>query len=159
MKIGGDDGKASKKFLRLFRSLRLITEECSRVALLLNGGAHAVGMGILIICTYVSIRFHGVLSICLGWTGLNVTTILVFFVMKQGNINCSSKKSMKMVLQRPAALHQAGKESEGKWLQREVRSVQELRMRMGSLFFYDKALVVTTFDIILQNIVNLLLLS
>ena len=115
-------------------------------------------MGISIICGYAAIRLHGVLSVCLGWTGMNITIVLAAFIPALGNTNCSSRKSIKMIRQRPAVLQRAGKETERKWLEREVRCLQDLRMRMGSAFFYDKGLVVTTFEIILQNIVNLLLL-
>ena len=123
-----------------------------------SGGAHAVAMCISIICTYSAIRLHGVLSISLGWTGLNITMILATYVSTLGNINCSSKSSIRMARQRPVVLHKVGKDVEGKLLQREVRCLQEIRIRMCSVFFYDKTLVVTTFEIILKIVMNLLLL-
>ena len=144
--------------MHLFRSLALITKEYSRVALLNNAGGHGVSICIAITCVYAAIRFNGMLSITLGVIGMNITTVFAAYVTTVGNINWSSKKSVTMVRQQPAALHRAGKDIESKWLQREIRCLQDLRIQMGSVFFYDKALVLTTFEIILQNIVNLLLL-
>ena len=156
--MDGHHGEASQKFLRLFRSLRLITEELSRVATFGYGGAHAGLMIISLVCTYGAVRLQGMLAFSLGWTGLNITIFLVILVGTLGNINSSSKRSIELVRQRPAVLHSAGKDLERKWLQREALALRDLRIRMGSAFFYDKTLVITTIEIILQNTVNLLLL-
>ena len=98
------------------------------------------------------------ISLSLGWIGLNLAITLAVFVSMVGSINYSSKKSIKLIRQRPAVLHRMGKDRERKCLQRELRAIRDLRIRMGSAFFYDRTLVFTTFETILQSTVNLLLL-
>ena len=115
-------------------------------------------MGISVLCGYVAIRFHGLTALSVAWTGLNVTIILAAYVTALGNINSSSKNSIEIIRKQPAVLQRMRKYAERKWLQKEVLCLQDLRISMGSVYFYDSGLFVTTFEIIFENTVNLLLL-
>ena len=156
---GGNDGERHIRFLRLFRSLRLLVEHCSQTLMFCYAGTHCGLMCLALFCTYGAIRLHGTLSVCLGWIGVNVTIFLAIIIGLYGNFNHSSKLALRVARKRPTLLHSKGRRAESKLLQREICCLQELRLRMGSAFFYDKILLLTTFQILLQNLVNLLLLQ
>ena len=147
------------KFLRLFRSLRLFTEQSSQTLVFCYGGTHGGLMCLALYCTYGAIRLHGTLSISLGWIGVNVIIFLAIIISQYGNLNYFSKLALRVARKRPSVLHSEGKRAQSKLLWMEIRCLRELRLRMGSAFFYDKILLLTTFQILLQNLVNLLLIQ
>ena len=146
------------RFLRLYRSLDLLIEEFNRALGMIYIGFHYGEMCIVMFCIYGAIRLNGILAIALGFIGSNLLAILTVLVSQLGQINHSSKGTLKALHKRPKMSYCMGKQGESKWLRREVMGLRELRVRMGSSFYYDKVLLLTTFQILLQNIVNLLLL-
>lgn len=109
-------------------------------------------------CAYGAIRLDGALSISLGWIGRNVAVFLAIFISPFGRINHSSQLALRVMRKRQARLRSVGNQAHSKCLRMEMRSLRDLRVRIGSAFFYDKILLLTTFQLILQNISNLLLL-
>ena len=98
------------------------------------------------------------LAVSLGTTGLNITICLAIFMDVFGNINHESKIALKLITKGPAILQSMGRRDEVEWLRMEILCLQDLRIRMGSAFFYDKTLVLTTFQMLLESTANLLLL-
>ena len=69
----GRNAKAfNQRFIRPFRSLNLLTQDFTRVFVLLYGSIHVGVMAISIFCAYGAIRFDGALALSLGWIGFNV---------------------------------------------------------------------------------------
>ena len=152
-----DDGQ-NRRLLRLFRALNLLTEDYSRVFAIVYGGAHLCMMCISLFSAYGAIRLEGALSISLGWIGANITVFLAILISQFGRINHSSQLALKAMRKRQEALRSMGNQAESKSLRMEIRSLRDLCIRVGSTFFYDKILLLTTSQIIIQNIANLLLL-
>ena len=115
-------------------------------------------MTVSLFCVYGAIRFDGALSFSFGWIGANVIIFLAILIGQFGCINHSSKLALKAMRKRQAKLHRLGKQAKSSWLRREASCLRVLRLRVGSAFLYDKILHVTTLEILLQNITNLLLL-
>ena len=132
------------KFLRLFRSLNLLTKEFSHVFDIVYGGAHAGTMCVALFCTYGAIRLHRVVVITSEWMGSNVIVVLCILISQLGNINHSSKLTLKVIRKRQALIHCTGKQAQSRWLRREILCLRDLRVRMGFAFYYDKVLLLTT---------------
>ena len=137
----------------------MLTEDFGRALGPVNGGVHGALMCISLFCAYGAIRFEGGLSVCLGWVGINLTVFLAFYIDQLGQVNYSSRKALKVIRRRVATLRSMDKQVQRKWLQRKVLCLRDLRIQIGSAFYYDKVLLLTTFQILLQNITNLLLLQ
>ena len=105
------------------------------------GGAHLGMMRILLFCAYGAIRLDGALSIFLGWIGGgNVAVFLAIFISQFGRINHSSHLALKVMRKGQGALRSMGNQAQTKCLRMEMRSLRDLRIRMGSTFFYEKIL-------------------
>ena len=154
-----EEEEMTRRFIRLFRLLDLLIQDCSRVLSVLYGSCHLLAICVSITCTYGAIRFNGALAISLGWIGSSITVFLAIIVGLFGRFNHSSILALRRIRKRQAGLHLAGKEIHSRWLRREIRCLRDLRLGVGSAFFYDKILLLTTFQIILQNTANLLLLQ
>ena len=148
-----------RRFIRLFRSLDLLMQDCSRLFVVVYGSGHLGSMCVSIICAYGTIRFDGSLSISLGWIGASITIFLAIIVGQFGRFNHSSQLALRAIRKRQARLHLAGKQIQSKCRRREILCLRDLRLGVGSVFYYDKILLLTTFQIILQNTTNLLLLQ
>ena len=150
--------EAHPRFLRLFRSLSLLIDEFSRVFVMIYGSGHVGIIVISLFCAYGTIRFDGALSVSLGWMGANVIIFLSVLICQFGSTNHSSKLTLKAIRREQEQLYCMGNRAQSNWLRREIRCLRDLQLRVGSVFFYDKILLFTTLQILLQNITNLLLL-
>ena len=148
----------SRIFL-LYRSIHFSAEEFSRMLMSVFGVNHVVIVLIAVFCAYASVRLDGLLAIGLGFVGLNSTVMLIVMMNMLANLNRRSKETLHALRRQATAVCSATRGSNyGVWLRRELRCLPDLRIRMGSIFFYDKPIVLTTLQIILQISINLLLL-
>ena len=59
-------------FMRLFRALDLLMQECSRLFVVVYGSGHLGSTCVSINLAYGAIHFDGALSISLGWIGVSI---------------------------------------------------------------------------------------
>ena len=121
-------------------------------------GTHGTLMSVVLFCSYGAIRLDGILSISLGWIGVNLLMFLAIITDQYGQINRSSKMALEAISRRQVALQSADKQLEQKWLKKKALCLRDFKIRVGSTFFFDKLLLLTTFQILLSNITNLLLM-
>ena len=99
------------------------------------------------------------MAFALAYLGLASFVIFCVFVGYTGEINQVSKSLQERMRQMASA------EPIGDWklfrkiVEREIRSMRELRIMAGSTFFYDKPMLLTAADIVLGQSVNLLVMN
>ena len=115
---------------------------------------------IVVSCAYGMVRLKDSLAFAIGALGLDVVLILVVIMNALANVNHGSRKAL-IKLKEPH-LDWKGKQcrvlSYSRVMSKSVRSLRDLRIRPCSSFHYDKGIVLTTLEIILQCSVSAILL-
>ena len=145
--------------LRLYRCLYLQVNEFSRTFVVAYGSIHLGLIVLAIFCSYGSVRFHGFLALGFAWIFFVCLAIVIILVSALSTVNRKSRRTLESMEKAVTRLLVDSRQPKRGIVGRELRNMQELRVRLGSIFYYDKPLLLTTFEILLQNSTNLLLLQ
>ena len=106
---------------------------------------------------YAAVRATGIVAFLSAYLG--VLAFVAYFLLASGygQINRRSKALLKAV-RITASAHQMARSGQGKAVNREIRYMNDLRIKVGTAFYYDNALVLTIVEIILVQSVNMLLM-
>ena len=153
------DTKQLLMILRLYRCLYLQVNEFSRTFVAAYGSIHLGLIVLTIFCSYGSIRFNGLLALGCAWIFTVCLVIVIVVVTALSTVNRKSRRTLESMEKAVTNLAVGSRQPKRGMLWREMRNMQELKVTLGSVFYYDKPLLLTTFEILLQNATNLLLVK
>ena len=110
-------------------------------------------------CTYGVLRMHGMLRLFLLTIAIFSISFLVMLLMVAGEFHSRSRAFINAARTRLAIEITSNPGHQVKWLRRYLRTLPELKVKVGSLYFIDKPIVLTMFRIIFDSIINFLLLT
>ena len=141
----------------------MLVVEFNGIFSLVIGVIHALNMCIAIFCAYGTVRLHGILASGFGIFGADILVMITIFVNTLANVNQGSRQFLRGI-KKLATTATVGKERQGLRprdsiiMLRELSTLHELRISIGSSFFYDKGIVLTTLQIIFQTSINFILM-
>ena len=152
-------GKGFMKIIRTFSSLDLLTKEFSEAFVFAYGNYHLSLVSLIMFSCYGSIRFQGILRLGFAWISINSLVNILILVSALATVNFKSKGTMETLRQGVTKLEAKATGTDRRLIRKEMRNLRDLRVRMGSLFHYDKCLVLTTLGILLNGSASVLLLK
>ena len=149
--------KTLRRSRRMYRCLYLQMDHFSRTFVVAYGSIHLGLVVLAIFCSYGSVRFHGLLAFGFAWMFTACLVMLVLLVLALAAVNRKSKATLESMQKVAKSLFVGLKGPQRRMLRREMSNMQGLKVRVGSMFYYDSPLLLTTLDVLLTNAVNLLL--
>ena len=152
------DATALERKLESYRCYELHTTYFNHVFLLFNDFSHPMCMAVAICSIYAAVRTRGVLAaVAANWAFMGLAICLPW-VGSYAKINYESSAALESLRRNWGRVHGVG-HSDWKVSERKMRSMRELRIcSADSRYYYDKALVLTTVEIILTQSVNILVM-
>ena len=149
--------------LRTYKCLQILVQEFNRIFGNVYGSIHVLGVVLVVSCTYGTVRLEEFLAFGAGLLGLDVAIMTMVIIGVLASANHGSKKvlmAMNMTVGRMLTTRgrKRGRQSEIKAFSMTVRGLRNLRVSIGSSFYYDKGIVLTTLQIMLKSCVDLILL-
>ena len=127
--------------------------------MLTYGLIHTTLVPFVVFLSYGSVRFHGFIALAFAWILAAVTSICLVIIIALASINQRSK-ALLLAFKRSIPAGFTGAEVvERAAVRRDAKTLQQLKIQMGSLFYFDKPLVLTTLGTLLVQSVNLLLVK
>ena len=148
----------AQRSFRLYRCLQLLLKDCNSVYNALLGSAIILLILFSIFCTYGAIRFHGLIATAFAWIGTSCTVFLAILLGIMAEFNYKSKLLLVTFSRSVVRSTGALRKIEFAMLRRQLRAMTDLKFRVGALYYVDKGVVMTTFKIIFDSTVNLLIL-
>ena len=158
LKDGTLNARDIQKSLRLYRCLQLLLKECNVVYDVLLGSTFVLNALFAVLCTFGSIRFHGLVAVGFAWIGTSCTVLLAMLLGVMADFNGKSKLLLVMFRWNALNCRRGPIICEFGILKRQLRAVTELKFQVGALYFVDKQNVMTVFKIIFDYTINLLIL-
>ena len=160
--FGTNPGNGLRVQLGFYRCLQLLTNEFSDLYAKLHGFLHLIMITLVGVCLYGSVRTTGVMAVVQAYLGLwwllgyGMAIDAYAGIHKRSIVWLRSLRAQCLKLQR--SRHRQGSSSV-RIIDRELRSLQELRITGGSsTFYFDKGLILTTIGIIMNQASNLLIM-
>ena len=148
----------------LYTCLYLQIAEYNRVYLILLAGSKILLVLFAVFCTYGAIRLEGMMSFSLGWIGFSCTVFLAVllsclaeFYVRSSVVRKILKRQLPAVSMAPRCHHDRCVPLD-KWMRKKVTATKEMRFCLGSAYYVDKPLLLTTFDIIVDQTISFLVL-
>ena len=141
--------------------MEILTLEFISLFWVAYGLIHGLIVLIIAACAYGVVRLEGFTALAVGVFGLDMATVLMVIVSTLASVSHASKRvlvKMGQCERGGTGSHRGGMNGYRKVIEKSVRGLRELRISMGSCFYYDKGMLLTTLQIILQISVNLILL-
>ena len=153
-----NDADDIKGAFRFYRCLQILLNECNSVYNALFGCATILLISYAVLCTYGAIRFHGLIAASFACIGTSCTVFLAILLGITAEFNSKSKLLLVALGRSIVSSGSRTTRKELAVLRRRVRAMTDLKFHVGGLYFVDKAIVMTTFKIIFDFTVNLLIL-
>ena len=138
----------------------ILVREFNDIFGIIYGAIHVLDVIIVAWCAYAMVRLQGFIAFTMGAFGLNVIVITMGIINALASVSYGSRKVLKN-MKTESCMDRGG----NYWgmrsyraAQRDVIHLRDLRIWFGSSFYYDKEIVLTTLQIMLQGSVNLILL-
>lgn len=151
--------RSSKHLLSLYTCLHLQLDELNRVYMITLAGAKILLVLFSVFCTYGAIRLNGIMAISLGWIGSSCTIFLAITLNTLAEFNVQSMSALQVFRKQMAAGSSNDGETPSKWFRMKVNSLREFRVQIGSAYYIDKPIILTTFKIIFDATINFLLMN
>ena len=149
-----------QKLLKIYRQLYLLVGEFNSVFGIILMALKFVFIASAVFCTYGALKLGGVVAGFLAVLGLTFMTVFGAMMVTMGEVNNASKLFLRLVKSRYGYRPRFGDYSRRNlYLEKYLKSTQELKLRVGSTYFIDKGIALTTFRITLDNTINFLLAS
>ena len=147
-----------KRSFRNYRCLQILLQKCNAVYNYLVGCGTVLLILYAILCTYGAVRFHGLIAATFVCIGTSCTAFLAILLGTTAEFN--SKSKLLLVAFRRSVVGRSTTATRGElaMLRRQLGAMTDLKFQVGGLYFVDKAIVMTTFKIIFDFTVNLLIL-
>ena len=148
--------------LRLYKCLQISLQELNLIFGNLYASIHVLGILLVVSCAYGVVRLEGLLAFGAGLVGLEAAVMTMIIIAVLASANHGSKRVL--VAMRTVGRMSARRESwwerrgDSKVFVKAVRGLRDLRVSIGSSFYYDKGIVLTTLQIMLKSCVDLILL-
>ena len=146
-----------KLTLRHYKRLRVHANGFNEVTAGFNGILHANIVTLIVMFAYAAVRAKGIVAFLSAYLGVVGFVAYVLLASGYGQINRRSKALLKAV-RVTASADRMARRGQGKAVNREIRCMNDLRIKAGTTFYYDNALVLTIVEIILVQSVNMLLM-
>ena len=148
------------KYCMSTRQLQILHGRFNDVFLILLLTITAGQWVIIIICVYAGVRFDGALRFFMILVGAYVAGFLVTILMAFGEVNELSKRLLTLIHTTAVVVlgvERSGDKSTHVLIKRHMRSLRDIRVQVGSLYFVDKPIIMTTCQIIFENTIGLLM--
>ena len=145
--------------LGLYQKLGLILMEYKRVYFIIVARNKVFFVSFGMFCTYGVLRMHGMLRLFLPTIAIFSISFLVMFLMVAGEFHSRSRAFINAARTRMTMKITQNRGHEIKWLRRYLRTLPELKVHVGSLYYIDKPIVLTMFKIIFDSIISFLLMT
>ena len=150
---------ATSRSIQIHKCLKILFIQFNRCLGLMFGGFHMALILAAVLCTCGALRLSGFVALVIGWVGSNCTAFLVFMLTGMASVSQTSEESMAIMrMEIGGARTSPLTMTDCNILRREMAALTELRVSFGTFFYYDEGLVLTTLDVITQNVVSLLLI-
>ena len=140
----------SGHLLRYHRCFNIQTKHFEYIFSLTYGVHHVVAVITIVFCNYEAVSLEGVHALGLGFISCSWTFLLFMFLNLLVEVNHRSKLILISMTRSSVDFGQRG-------LKRELAGGQDIRVKLGPAFFYDRGILLTTAEIIVQNTINLIL--
>ena len=147
-----------RRSLGLLKCLQILLKQCNSVYNVLFGCATILLISYVVLCTYGAIRFHGLIAASFACIGTSCTVFLAILLAIMAEFNSKSKVLLVAFRRSIVSSRNFATRMEFEMVRRHVRALTALKFHVGGLYFVDKAIVMTTFKIIFDFTVNLLIL-
>ena len=154
-----DSGEARlETAIRLYRCLCIHVGGFNDVFGALNRMLHGAAITFVIFCVYGSLRTEGALSVAIAYWGTFTLVCYQLTVTKYAESNGASNAFLVRVRTAWSVCSGRQRSRHRKRIGREIGSMREVRIQAGSTFYYDMTLVLTVFEVVLVQSVNLLIM-
>ena len=146
-----------KEWMFLYQKLRVLVLEYNTVYGLVLVSTKICFITFAMFGAYGAVRTEGVLALFLFSVGVFSVCFLILYIMLLGEVYDRSKDFLSAARKN---LSERRRDAEGAlWLRKYFRSFREMKIQVGSAYFIDKAIVLTTFKILFDSIINFLLMT
>ena len=156
---GGHRNLSLKEWLVLYQRLRVLVLEYNHRYGLVLVSTKTCFISFAMFGAYGAFRTEGVLAIFLFSVGVFGVCFLILYIILLGEVHDRSKDFLSMARQNVCWNKGPGDKDSVLWLRKYLRSLREMRVEVGSAYFIDKAIVLTTFKILFDSMINFLLMT
>ena len=142
---------------RLYRCLDLEVRDFMENYMLTYIVTHCLLTTSVIFGVLGAVRTKGLIAAGFASGSVDAAGGLTLILATFAEIN--SRSSQNLVMMKSPAVMLQGSKLESCLIRKERVSMPQFRLRFGSLFFYDKMLILTTLKIVLENAIGLLLMD
>ena len=112
-----------------------------------------------VFCAYGTFRTVGFLAVFFFCGGIFSVCFLMLYIMLLGEVYDRSHGFLSMARKKVSwSKYRDGAENV-LWLRKYLLSFREMKVEVGSAYFIDKPIVLTTFKILFDSIINFLLMT
>ena len=149
-----------RRTCRLYRSVYLMCDEFSEMFKITLGGLHVAFTIVVVYYVYMGVRLTGFQSFRSAFAAVGCLVLMLTLEGKYAEVNTASKTFLQQLkIQDVMRSNRIVEKAHRQILQRERKCLRECRIRVGSLYYYDTDLLVSTIEIILDNSINLTLIT
>ena len=145
-----------RRVVKLHRVAQLHVECFNILYAPMNAALHVFIIACVIVSVYGCVRIEGWFAFALGYIATFCLLLYLFICRSYADINWRSKTVLQSLRVMVSGI-QKGRLS-CKAVDREQRSMTELRVRPGTAFYYDRALVLTVLQVIVTQSVSMLMI-
>ena len=146
-------------------SLQLLTDEYNNLLASFHTILHGTLVSLFTLCVYIFVRTEGIMAVLAAYIGIWALPSYCQVVNNYANILIGSRRFLGSLKESSSVGSSGNRMRTGRAgasaaiMRRELRSFRELRIQGGSSFYFDKKLVLTVIATILQQSVNLLIMT
>ena len=144
--------------VRIYQCCELHAHHFNKVFAPLNAHLHTIAILVVICSVYASFRLERLFAAIAAYWMFVALYSYLSAANSFAEINRQSALLLQVMRSSDAKHNRSSLKIDRKIDERRLKSLRELRISAGSVFYYDKALVLTIVEIILVQSVNLLVM-
>ena len=151
--------KTRKDMMTLYQTLHVLVLEYNKVYTIIIASTKICIFSFAIFGVYGSLRTDGVMALFLLTLGVFSVGFLAVYLLLTGELHSSSTAFLAEARQQLQMGMGRKYDMDTRWLRKYLRSLPVLKVQVGSAYFIDKPIVLTTFRIEFESIINFLIMS
>ena len=145
--------------MKLYRTLHVLVLEYNKVYSIIIASTKICIFSFAVFGVYGSLRKDGVMALFLLTLGIFSVGFLAVYLLLTAELHSSSSAFLAAARQQLQGGLAPKYDMEIWWLRKYLRSLPVLKVQVGSAYFIDKPIVLTTFRIEFESIINFLIMS
>ena len=156
----GQNVSSFEKLLFLHQNLRILVVEYNQVYGFILVSTKICFISFAMFGAYGAFRTAGALMVFIFSGGIFSTCFLVLYIVLLGEVHDRSKVLLSAARSTTFLVSKRRRDPECVlWLRKVLRSCREMKVEVGSAYFIDKPIVLTTFQILFDCTINFLLMT